>query len=132
MPECGASNNAVPLTDEEAIRILTEPTAPDHFTVLRRRRGQPLSDEQIVQILQEDSPKSSISPLPTAARSTEGVLLTLGYCGRAHDQWQLIATPLTPLRYRIIGAVLWLAVAALMAAVIYRSVAEYLTHNSVP
>jgi hypothetical protein len=120
---CNITSGTAGLTEEEVARILCDSSDPDHFAVLRRRGRRPLSDEQAAQILQEKDPAGPVPPLPIAERATT-IPVALPYRGatdHAENAWMLAARIPPPWGYRILRLVLWLAVAALTGAVIYRS-----------
>lgn len=126
-PACEGGVRWTRLSEQEALRILMQPSPPDRFSILNRR-GRRLSDTQIVQILQEpsDQPASgsadSPPPLPIA-RPAQLPAVPLNYRNRVRDARRRPEVPLTalPLGYRILRVAVWAVVAAVMLLVMIHS-----------
>ena len=114
-----------PLSEQEALRILMQPAPPDRFAILSRR-GKPLSESQVLQILQERSTDEASAtsggqaPLPVAQRAPAPVM-PLEY-GRPARRAPWRPTPPAPLRYQILGLAIWAVVAVAILLIMVLSV----------
>ena len=113
----------MPISDDEAARLIAGAPAPtDAFSVLSRRGGRPMSDEQIAEFLSHGARPAAapLPPLPTARVAAQAIPVppapVLAYADpRDHDGCcdpRLLAE--LPVAFRVLRVAPWVLVALFM------------------